>query len=789
MPKALVVVESPAKARAVKHHLGKGFEVLACYGHVLDFKPKEDAVNVDRDFAINYQPIKKNEKHVTEIAETLQQANTLYLATSPDCEGETIAWQLREALSARIDLKDKTVKRLIFNEISKAALQKAINNPRDLCETMVNAHRTRRVLDYLLSFNLSPLLWKKIRRGLTADRIQNAVLRLIVEREQARENFQALPYWTIDADITPMGTKSSAKSSTKSSAKKQTFSARLTHYQTTTLEQFSVNSPDIADAIETTLNILTKGNLTVTNVENTQQKQKPSPPFITSTLLQEAAIKLGFSAQRTMRTAQQLFEGVNIGDDPDEDDGENEYDETGLISFPQTDSNRIPEDAANEIRDFISRKYSNESIPDSPHVYLSLTQNTDHEAIRPTSIKREPKQIKAKLSANQYKLYDLIWKRSIACQMIHASIDTINVDFDAIQGIFRATSTRVSNPGFMAVYAAEKDTKAENPEDEGRILPPLKKGDKVKLQEIRREQHYAEAPSRFTEASLINALEELGLGRPSTYAAMITSLQNKEYIEQEKKQFYPTDVGRVVNKFLTQHFARYVDYQLNAQLESDIDAIARGEKEWLPLVREFWQPFAELVKNKHDSVNKKDVTQEALDEKCPQCSEALSIRLGRRGNFIGCTAYPQCDYTRNLDESQNSSNETGVFEGRSCPDCESPLAIKQGRYGKFIGCTTYPACKYIEPLDKPDDTGVNCPECQKKRKNSAILKRHSRTGKTFYSCAAYPTCSYSLWNPPIAEKCPDCGWPILSLKTTKRKGAEKVCPQKTCQYTAPYETT
>jgi len=758
MSKALVIVESPAKAKTIKKYLGKGFEVLASYGHVRDLKPKEGAVDVDNDFEMKYQIVDKNKKHVDEIAKAMKKADILYLATDPDREGEAISWHLQEILKTKKALKDKPVERVVFHEITKRAIHEAIDHPRGLSLEMINAQQARRALDYLVGFNLSPLLWKKIRRGLSAGRVQSPALRMIVEREQEIEAFKAKEYWTIEADV---------------SAQEQPFAAKLTHYQETKLTQFSVNNEDDAKAIETTLTKLTKGELTVSKIEKKQRKRNPAAPFITSTLQQEASRKLGFTAQRTMRTAQQLYEGIDIGEG-----------EVGLISYMRTDSVHLAQEAVDEIRDFIAGKYGADSVPDKPRTFKTKAKNAQeaHEAIRPTSANITPESIKGKLSADQFKLYDLIWKRTISCQMIHATVDTVSLDLDAVQGVFRATGSTVRIPGFMSVYMEGKDD-AKKDDDEGRILPPLKEGDKVNLLKIRPEQHFTEPPPRFSEASLVKSLEEHGIGRPSTYASIISTLQNREYVEIEKKRFYPTDVGCVVNKFLTQHFTQYVDYDFTAKLEDELDAVSRGEKEWVPLMKEFWQPFTDLIKNKTETVDRKDVTQEAMDEKCPKCGEPLSIRLGRRGRFIGCTTYPDCDYTRNLGDDKDASNEPEIVEGRSCPECKSDLVIKQGRYGKFIGCSSYPDCKHIEPLEKPEDTGVECPECKK----GTILKRKSRYGKVFYSCSGYPDCTYAIWNPPVAEKCPECDWPILSIKTTKRNGTEKVCPQKSCKFAEPYE--
>ncbi|HFE37744.1 MAG TPA: type I DNA topoisomerase [Gammaproteobacteria bacterium] len=758
MTKALVIVESPAKAKTIKKYLGKDYEVLASYGHVRDLLPKEGAVDTDNDFAMKYQVVDKNKKHVDEITKAMRKADALYLATDPDREGEAISWHLLELLKAKKVLKNKAVERIVFHEITKRTVKDAIEHPRGLSMDMINAQQARRALDYLVGFNLSPLLWKKIRRGLSAGRVQSPALRMIVERELEIEKFVAKEYWTIEADV---------------NAKKQDFTAKLTHYDDIKLTQFSVTNEAFASQIKTTLNAEAQGELLVSKVEKKQRKRNPTAPFTTSTLQQEAARKLGFTTQRTMRTAQQLYEGVDTGEG-----------EIGLITYMRTDSVALATEAVEEIRAFIAARYGSEMLPAEPRTYKTKSKNAQeaHEAVRPTSANITPESIKNKLSADQFKLYTLIWKRTVACQMIHATLHTVSLDLDAKKGIFRATGSTIANPGFMSVYMeGQDDTKKDD--DEGRILPPLKKGDVVKLKEIRPEQHFTEPPPRYSEASLVKSLEEHGIGRPSTYASIISTLQNREYVELIKKRFYPTDVGRVVNKFLTEHFTQYVDYDFTAKLEDELDAISRGEKEWVPLMKNFWQPFTSLIKNKAETVDRKDVTQEAMDEDCPKCGKPLSIRLGRRGRFIGCTDYPECDYTRNLGDDKNASSEPEIVEGRLCPDCNSNLVIKQGKYGKFIGCSSYPNCKHIEPLEKPEDTGVECPECHK----GNILKRKSRYGKIFYSCERYPDCTYAIWNPPIAESCPDCNWPILSIKTTKRKGTEKVCPQKSCKYAVPYD--
>ncbi len=752
MSKNLVVVESPAKAKTLKKYLGKDFEVLASYGHVRDLLPKEGAVDPAHDFAMKYQVIDRNRKHVDAITKALKKADVLFLATDPDREGEAISWHLYDLLDQRGLLKDKDVARVAFHEITKRAVQDAVQHPRELSQDMVNAQQARRALDYLVGFNLSPLLWKKVRRGLSAGRVQSPALRLIVERELDIEKFVAREYWTLEADT---------------SSKGQNFVARLTHFEDEKLGQFSITDEERAQRTEGALLRAADGKLVVRKVEKKQRRRNPAAPFTTSTLQQEASRKLGFSASRTMRVAQQLYEGIDIG-------GET----VGLISYMRTDSVNLAQEAIEELRGFIAERYGQAKLPEQPRSYRTKAKNAQeaHEAIRPTSVRRVPDSLSEYLTRDQHRLYDLVWKRTIACQMIHATIDTVAVDLAAGEGnLFRANGSTLVDPGFMAVYQESVDDK-KGEEEGDRLLPVLLEGEKVDLLGIRSEQHFTEPPPRYTEASLVKALEEFGIGRPSTYASIISTLQQREYVEMDKRRFIPTDVGRIVNKFLTEHFTKYVDYEFTAHLEDELDEISRGEKDWVPVMRQFWDPFKSLVDEKEQTVDRRDVTHEALDEECPKCGKQLSIRLGKRGRFIGCTGYPDCDYTRNLDDRPDAEPE--VVEGRRCPECDSELIVRTGRYGKFIGCSSYPSCRYIEPLEKPEDTGVQCPECQQ----GSILKRKSRRGKIFFSCSRFPDCKYAVWNPPLAEPCPKCNWPILTLKTTKRRGTEKVCPQADCDY-------
>lgn len=756
----LVIVESPAKAKTIEKYLGKNFKVLASYGHVRDLESKDGAVDPEHDFTMKYRLVEKNIKHISAIRTALDKASSLLLATDPDREGEAIAWHVRELMNENNGLADKTVQRIVFHEITQNAVKEALNNPRDLAMDLIDAQQARRALDFLVGFNLSPLLWKKIRRGLSAGRVQSPALRLIVEREEEIEKFIKQEYWTLEAD---------------SEVKKQALSAKLIEYKKEKVEQFTVTNAEQANGIKEDIITAAKGELTVVKVEKKQRKRNPAAPFITSTLQQEAARKLGFTTHRTMKVAQQLYEGINIGQGA-----------IGLISYMRTDSVNLANEALDEIRELIAERYGKENLPKDPVLYRTKAKNAQeaHEAIRPTSVKHIPEEIRHALTDEQYKLYNLIWKRTVACQMIPATIDTVAINFSAGEGnTFRANGSIISNPGFIAVYQEGQDDEVKGDGDD-KLLPPLEVGDKIPLLNLRAEQHFTEPPPRYSEASLVKALEEFGIGRPSTYASIISTLQKREYTTLDQKRFHPTDVGRIVNKFLTQHFTQYVDYDFTARLEDELDAVSRGEKQWVPLLKEFWQPFKNQVDDVGENVQRKDVTQEALDEACPKCQKPLSICLGKRGRFIGCSGYPDCDYTRNLGDDQDTpAEEVTLVEGRECPDCGSPLQIKFGRYGKFIGCTGYPKCKHIEPLEKPADTGVDCPECHK----GTLLKRKSRYGKIFYSCGTYPTCTYAVWNEPVPSPCPKCQWPLTTIKTTKRRGTERVCPQKGCGFAEAFE--
>jgi DNA topoisomerase-1 len=609
MAKNLLIVESPAKAKTINKYLGTDFQVLASYGHVRDLRPKEGAVDPSNSFAMAYEVIERNEKHVDAIAKAAKVATSIYLATDLDREGEAISWHISEILKERGLLEGKTVHRVVFSEITPKAIKEAVANPRELSHDMVDAQQARRALDYLVGFNLSPVLWRKVQRGLSAGRVQSPALRMIVEREEEIEAFRAREYWSIEAAL---------------AHQEGAFTARLTKLHGKKFEQFDLTNETDAMAARASLAEAAAGRLTVSEVTSRERKRRPAPPFTTSTLQQEAARKLGFSTSRTMRVAQGLYEGVSIGDEGN----------VGLITYMRTDATTISNDAITELRELIASEYGTKALPDGPQVYKTKSKNAQeaHEAVRPTSAMRLPRSIASFLSDDQRKLYELIWKRTVACQMIHATLNTVSVEFALRDSSFRSTGTTVVDPGFLAVYEEGRDQKTEDDEEQRR-LPRLVQGDVVALTEIAADQHFTEPPPRFSEASLVKTLEEYGIGRPSTYASIIQVLLSREYVLLDSRRFKPTDVGRAVSNFLSGHFTRYVDYDFTAKLEDELDAVSRGEEKWVPLLERFWQPFKTLVDDKTESVDRNEATGARELGADPKSGKPVSVRLGRYGAY------------------------------------------------------------------------------------------------------------------------------------------------------------
>lgn len=653
----LLIVESPSKAKTLKKYLGNDFEVLASYGHVRDLIPKNGAVDTANQFAMKYDIIERNSKHVDAISKAVKAADSIYLATDPDREGEAISWHIAEILRDKNLLKNKLMKRVVFHEITKSAVEHAIAEPRDISMPMVNAQQARRALDYLVGFNLSPLLWKKIRRGLSAGRVQSPALRLIVERELAIEAFITHEYWSVHLDAFKHS---------------HGFSAKLVQLNHEKVEQFTVINHDQQSQIVGQLLLASAGKTTVSRVEKKQRSRSPAAPFTTSTLQQEAVRKLGFTTSRAMRIAQQLYEGVDIGSGT-----------VGLITYMRTDSFSIAKEAVAQIREYVRKHFEPDYLPKMPIMYKTKSKSAQeaHEAIRPTDIGRSPKDMRQYLNDEQFKLYEMIWKRALACQMAPAKFDAVSVDLSvgSDANLFRASGQTLVFPGFIAVYMEGTDDEEEEAEAK---LPHLETGEVLTIEKIYGDQHFTEPPPRYGEASLVKILEEYGIGRPSTYASIISTLQDREYVLLDKKRFTPTDVGRVVNKFLTEHFTKYVDYDFTANLESALDSVADGERDWVPLMDEFWQGFNQQLLSKADVDRPGN---ELIGEDCPKCGEPLQKQLSRFGSFIGCTGYnntPKCDYKRSVDGTANAGSDP-VLIGVDTETAKDIL-LMNGPYGPYL---------------------------------------------------------------------------------------------------------
>src|ERR1700730_7778376 len=657
----LVIVESPAKARTIKKYLGRDFEVLASYGHVRDLVPKEGAVDPDNGFAMKYQVLEKNERHVETIARTLRKAKALYLATDPDREGEAIAWHLKEILSARGDLDGKDVHRVVFYEITRNAIREAVGQPRGLSLELVNAQQARRALDYLVGFNLSPLLWKKVRRGLSAGRVQSPALRMICEREEEIGAFVAQEYWTIEGE----GSHSS-----------QSFPLKLLEYRGQKVAQVRFTNETAAREVERAIRAPAGaspdgGELRVLAIDRKQRRRNPAPPFTTSTLQQEAARKLGFNARRTMRLAQQLYEGLDIGEGS-----------VGLITYMRTDSVSLAAEAVSEIREVAAGLYGKDEVADEPRIYKTKSKNAQeaHEAIRPTSAKITPAHVEGKVDGDLYRLYSLIWKRAVASQMSHAVFDTVAVDLLAgpdgpERHMLRANGSTLIKPGFISVYQeGTDDTKAD---DTDHILPPMKEGDIVSLLTLRAEQHFTEPPPRYSEASLVKALEEHGIGRPSTYATIISTLQDREYVEMDARRFIPTDIGKIVGRFLTEHFHRYVEYGFTAAMEDELDAVSRGEEEWTVPLDKFWKPFIDQVESIEKNVTREQVAQARELGKDAATGKPVTVRMGRFGPFVQI----------GTKDDEEKPKFAGLRPGQKMDALTLPVAMELFKLPRTLGVT------------------------------------------------------------------------------------------------------
>jgi DNA topoisomerase-1 len=728
--KRLVIVESPAKARTISRILGSKYDVLPSVGHIRDLPKAKLGIDVEAGFRPQYVIPRDKSKTVTQIKEAAKKAGEVYLATDPDREGEAIAWHLMEAAN----LDQRPHHRVVFHEITPEAVRAAFDHPRDIDMKLVDAQQARRVVDRLVGYRLSPFLWKKVRRGLSAGRVQSVAVRLVVEREREIRAFVPQEYWSIDALLEKRGEMPQFK------AKVAGFADRKDKLEIANGEQSAKIVSDLQSA-----------GYQVRSVVKRTQSRKPAAPFITSTLQQEASRQLGYSAKRTMAVAQQLYEGIRIA-------GEGE---TGLITYMRTDSTNIAQSAQEEARGFIAEKYGKEFVPGSPRVYARKVKGAQeaHEAIRPTSVMREPAAIRNDLKDEQFRLYQLIWQRFVASQMADAIFDVTTAEINARAAdeayLLRATNTQLQFPGFRQVYVEGRDEGDE--EDEGsNPLPPLNEGDPLLLQQLFPEQHFTEPPPRYTEASLVKALEEKGIGRPSTYAPTMSTIQDRGYVEKDGRALKPTDLGEVVNDLLVEHFPNFVDLGFTAGMEDELDDVANGDREWQPVVREMYEPLEAALTVATVEAPKQV---EETDELCPECNSPMVIRWGRRGKFLACTRFPECRGTKSLDGEEQ---EQPQMTDEPCPECGAPLLIRSGRYGKFMACSRYPECKGRKPL--VSTLNVKCP-----KDGGDIAERRTKRGRTFYGCTNYPNCDFTSWTRPLEEPCPNCGSLIVAEKDNMAK--------------------
>jgi DNA topoisomerase I len=730
--KSLVVVESPAKARTISRILGSKYDVKASIGHVRDLPKRDLGIQIEDGFAPKYVVPKEKAKAVKDIRDAAQNAGEVYLATDPDREGEAIAWHLLEAA----DLGALPTHRVVFHEITPEAVRASFDHPRDIDMKLVDAQQARRVLDRLVGYRLSPFLWSKVRRGLSAGRVQSVAVRLVVEREREIQGFVRQEYWTIDAELEkPQVTPS--------------FRARL---QGHVGKKQKLEIPNETES-QRLVALLQAAAYKVLSVQTKTQARRPAAPFITSTLQQEASRKLGFTTKRTMQIAQQLYEGLSIGPEG----------EVGLITYMRTDSTNVAASAQQETRAYVAERFGKEFVPGSARVYAKKVKGAQeaHEAIRPTHVRRGPEAIRSFLNNDQFRLYNLIWQRMVASQMADALFDVTTVDIEAAPSdgrnplLLRATNTQLQFAGFRQVYIEGRDDDTE--EDLGsNPLPVLSADDMLRALGFFPEQHFTEPPPRYTEATLIKALEEKGIGRPSTYAPTMSTVQDRGYIEKDGRYLKPSDLGVVVNDLLVEHFPDFVDVGFTAGMEDELDDIAEGDRRWQPVVEQYYRPLESALTVAKDAAPKQV---ETTDVKCPECGRPMLIRWGRRGRFLACSGFPECKGTLPLEgEEQEAPQATD----EKCPECDSPMVIKSGRFGRFLACSRYPECKGRKPLAVT--TGVRCP-----KDGGELLERRSRRGRIFYGCSNYPKCDFTTWTRPLAQPCPDCGGLLTAERDNKAK--------------------
>jgi len=744
--KNLVIVESPSKARTIQKYLGSGYVVRSSVGHVRDLPKDEMGVDVDHDFAPHYVTIHGKGKVLKEIQSAAKTAERVYLATDPDREGEAIAWHIAQELKGRDNLY-----RVRFHEITKRAIQEGIDSPTRIDQDMVDAQQARRVLDRIVGYKLSPLLWEKVKRGLSAGRVQSVAVRLVAEREAQIQGFVPEEWWSVTAafDGPPA------------------FEAKLTRLDDRPVK---LGEGDAARGVTAEV----QGRpFTVAAVTRKERKRRPVPPFITSKLQQDAARKLGFTPKRTMSVAQQLYEGVELGAEGP----------VGLITYMRTDATRIGDEALTAAREYIAGAFGTEYLPERPVVYRSKqSAQGAHEAIRPTDVQRTPERLRAVLSRDQHRLYKLIWDRFVACQMAPARYDETVVDLKNGRATFRATGSVQTFPGFMAVYTEAREEKPEGAPDaapdsaaaaeapEG-SLPVLKEGQRLDARGVTPRQHFTQPPPRYNEALLIKELEEREIGRPSTYATIISTIQDRKYVEKREARFHLTDLGSVVNDLLVAHFDKVVSAEFTARMEQELDEVEEGKKNWVASVRDFYEPFTKDLREAQETM--RNIKREAIptDIPCEKCGKTMVKRWGKHGRFLACSAYPECRNTKEFREEGGKIEVVGEeVTDTACPTCGKPMAVKTGRFGRFLACTGYPECKSTRPIP----TGVRCP---REGCGGELIEKQSRKGKVFYSCSNYPKCDFASWDQPVPEPCPECGGPYLVIK-----GGDRVCPVKGCGY-------
>ncbi len=753
MPKSLIVVESPAKAKTINKFLGRDFVVKASMGHIRDLPSKELGVDVENEFVPKYTLIRGKGKVIKELQAAAEKVDSIYLAADPDREGEAICWHLAHELKKT----KKPVFRITYNEITKGAIQAAVDNPAEINQSLFDAQQTRRILDRLVGYQISPILWQNVKPGLSAGRVQSVAVRLICEREEEIEAFEAQEYWTITAtlkgeDAAPFGAKLLQIGSEKGTISTYGFTIDETR------------AHEIVNDAKTEKYV-------VKEIQKRERKRRPVPPFITSTLQQEAARKLKFTVRRTMSIAQKLYEGLEVGSQGS----------IGLITYMRTDSTRVADEALNEARGYIQKTYGSEYLPSKGVQYRSKNSAQDaHEAIRPTSADRTPESLRSHLSSEQYRLYDLIWKRFIASQMTPAVLDQTTIDISAGGYFFRATGSVIKFNGFMAVYMESNDEvpiQNRGNSDEEAILPPVKGGQVLSQLKLDPKQHFTQPPPRYTEATLVKELEAKGIGRPSTYAAIISTIQDREYVVKEKGSFMSTDIGKLVNQLLIKGFPNILEVQFTAKMEELLDTIADGKVDWVKVMRDFYQPFLLSLAAAPDKMYKarKDMEEES-EEICEKCGSNMIVKWGRYSRFLGCSNYPECRNTKSL-EAESAQPAEPEETDEVCDKCQKPMVIRTSRSGgKFLACTGYPKCKNAKPIN----IGIDCPEpgC-----DGYLGERHSRRGKPFYGCSNYPDCDFAVWDKPLPQKCPDCNAPFILEKTTKTKGKHLACYNKECSYT------